>query len=284
MQAGTPVPKKPIVQPQEQPAAPPRNTAAHNDTVIIPTSRPRYTQTERRAMLEEVQRRQAERGRLPARPRPAPRGAFPHLPRQGIRQARLYPGSACPAAPAQQPAAEDARTLQMPAVQPAAPAPQAAPQPKVTAPQPVQTAPQPAAAPAPKHKRTAPANSYKGGRGRAERAHPRRPHPALQPGCRARAGPGPGHRRRTGRPAGADALHRRADPCHLYPHAGCGSLPPDRQPFPPGHLLLYRSAALHSHLCAALRAVRRRSHAAGHLSADPCCGTCHRQAHGIFRA
>ena len=61
MQAGTPVPKKPIVQPQEQPAAPPRNTAAHNDTVIIPTSRPRYTQTERRAMLEEVQRRQAER-------------------------------------------------------------------------------------------------------------------------------------------------------------------------------------------------------------------------------
>ena len=99
MQAGTPVPKKPIVQPQEQPAAPPRNTAAHNDTVIIPTSRPRYTQT---------------------------------------------------------------------AVQPAAPAPQAAPQPKVTAPQPkvtapqpVQTAPQPAAAPAPKHKRTAPANSYK---------------------------------------------------------------------------------------------------------------------------
>ena len=61
MQAGTPVPKKPIAQPQEQPAASPRNTAAHNDTVIIPTSRPRYTQTERRAMLEEVQRRQAER-------------------------------------------------------------------------------------------------------------------------------------------------------------------------------------------------------------------------------
>ena len=71
------------------------------------------------------------------------------------------PAAPAPAAPAQQPAAEDARTLQMPAVQPAAPAPQAAPQPKVTAPQPVQTAPQPAAAPAPKHKRTAPANSYK---------------------------------------------------------------------------------------------------------------------------
>lgn len=52
--------KKPIVQPQAT-AAPARNTAAHSDTVIIPTSRPRYTAAERRAMLEEVQRRQAER-------------------------------------------------------------------------------------------------------------------------------------------------------------------------------------------------------------------------------
>ena len=52
--------KKPIVQPQAA-AAPARNTAAHSDTVIIPTSRPRYTSAERRAMLEEVQRRQAER-------------------------------------------------------------------------------------------------------------------------------------------------------------------------------------------------------------------------------
>ena len=52
--------KKPIVQPQAA-AAPARNTAAHSDTVIIPTSRPRYTAAERRAMLEEVQRRQAER-------------------------------------------------------------------------------------------------------------------------------------------------------------------------------------------------------------------------------
>ena len=52
--------KKPIVQPQAA-AAPARNTAAHSDRVIIPTSRPRYTSAERRAMLEEVQRRQAER-------------------------------------------------------------------------------------------------------------------------------------------------------------------------------------------------------------------------------
>ena len=161
MQAGTPVPKKPIVQPQEQPAAPPRNTAAHNDTVIIPTSRPRYTQTERRAMLEEVQRRQAEREAARQAEARAEEEHFRTYRDREYGKPSFTPAAPAPAAPAQQPAAEDARTLQMPAVQPAAPAPQAAPQPKVTAPQPVQTAPQPAAAPAPKHKRTAPANSYK---------------------------------------------------------------------------------------------------------------------------
>ena len=161
MQAGTPVPKKPIVQPQEQPAAPPRNTAAHNDTVIIPTSRPRYTQTERRAMLEEVQRRQAEREAARQAEARAEEEHFRTYRDREYGKPGFTPAAPAPAAPAQQPAAEDARTLQMPAVQPAAPAPQAAPQPKVTAPQPVQTAPQPAAAPAPKHKRTAPANSYK---------------------------------------------------------------------------------------------------------------------------
>ena len=121
MQAGTPVPKKPIVQPQEQPAAPPRNTAAHNDTVIIPTSRPRYTQTERRAMLEEVQRRQAERE--------AARQAEARAEEEHFRTYRD-------------------REYGKPGFTPAAPAPAAPAQ-------------QPAAAPAPKHKRTAPANSYK---------------------------------------------------------------------------------------------------------------------------
>lgn len=121
MQAGTPVPKKPIVQPQEQPAAPPRNTAAHNDTVIIPTSRPRYTQTERRAMLEEVQRRQAERE--------AARQAEARAEEEHFRTYRD-------------------REYGKPGFTPAAPAPAAPTQ-------------QPAAAPAPKHKRTAPANSYK---------------------------------------------------------------------------------------------------------------------------
>lgn len=121
MQAGTPVPKKPIVQPQEQPAAPPRNTAAHNDTVIIPTSRPRYTQTERRAMLEEVQRRQAERE--------AARQAEARAEEEHFRTYRD-------------------REYGKPGFTPAAPAPAAPAQ-------------QPAAAPAPKHKRAAPANSYK---------------------------------------------------------------------------------------------------------------------------
>ena len=55
MQAGTPVPKKPIVQPQEQPTARPRNTAAHNDTVIIPTSRPRLSAEERAALRQQMQ-------------------------------------------------------------------------------------------------------------------------------------------------------------------------------------------------------------------------------------
>ena len=41
-------PKPSIVQ-QQKPAAPQRNTAAHSDTVIIPTSRPRYTAAERYA-------------------------------------------------------------------------------------------------------------------------------------------------------------------------------------------------------------------------------------------
>lgn len=147
MQTGTAVPQKPIVQPQEQPAAPPRNTAAHNDTVIIPTSRPRYTQAERRAMLEEVQRRQAEREAARQAEARAEEAHFRTYRDREYGNPGFTPAAPAPAAPARQTAAEDTRTLQMPAVQPTAPAPQAAPQ--------------PAAAPAPKHKRTAPCNSYK---------------------------------------------------------------------------------------------------------------------------
>ena len=112
MQAGTPVPKKPIVQPQEQPAAPPRNTAAHNDTVIIPTSRPRYTQTERRAMLEEVQRRQAEREAARQAEARAEEEHFRTYRDREYGKPGFTPAAPAPAAPVQQPAAEDARTLQ----------------------------------------------------------------------------------------------------------------------------------------------------------------------------
>lgn len=96
---GTAAPKKPIVDPQPTQSAPQRNEAAHHNTVITPTSRPRYTAAERRAMLEEVQRRQAEReaarraeaqeeedrfrvyrDREYAAPQPAPKPAAPQKP------------------------------------------------------------------------------------------------------------------------------------------------------------------------------------------------------------
>lgn len=51
--------------PEKQPSAPQQPAPGRSDAArsggIIPTSRPRYTAAERRAMLEEVQRRQAER-------------------------------------------------------------------------------------------------------------------------------------------------------------------------------------------------------------------------------
>lgn len=160
-------PKPSIVQ-QQKLAAPQRNTAAHSDTVIIPTSRPRYTAAERRAMLEEVQRRQAEReaarraeaqeeeshfrtyrdreyGANPAPKPPAPKSAAPAvtaarpadstrtvmLPRDELRTAAKKPA----AAPAPQPA----------------PGTQPAPRPAQT-----QTIQQPAAAPKPTPKPAAP--------------------------------------------------------------------------------------------------------------------------------
>ena len=141
-------PKPSIVQ-QQKPAVPQRNTAAHSDTVIIPTSRPRYTAAERRAMLEEVQRRQAEReaarraeaqeeesrfrtyrdreyGATPAPKPPAPKPAAPAvtaarpadstrtvmLPRDELRTAAKKPAAA-PApqpAPGTQPAPRPAQT------------------------------------------------------------------------------------------------------------------------------------------------------------------------------
>ena len=95
-----------------------------------------------------------------------------------------------------------------------------------------------------------------GGRGRAERAHPRRPYLAVQPRACARPRHGPGHRCRAGRPAGAHALYRLADFGHLHPCAGRGHLPPDKEPLPPRGVLLLRGASLHPYVCFALRTVR----------------------------
>ena len=151
-------PKPSIVQ-QQKPAAPQRNTAAHSDTVIIPTSRPRYTAAERRAMLEEVQRRQAERE--------AARRAEAQEEESRFRtyRDREYGANPAPKAPAPKPAvtaarpADSTRTVMLPrdelrtaAKKPAAaPTPQPAPRPAQT-----QTIQQPAAAQKPTPKPAAP--------------------------------------------------------------------------------------------------------------------------------
>ena len=174
---GTAAPKKPIVDPQPAQPAPQRNEAAHHNTVITPTSRPRYTAAERRAMLEEVQRRQAEReaarraeaqeeeGRFRvyrdreyAAPQPAPKPAAPQK-----------PAAPAPSRPAQaaRPDVEATRTVQIPAAEvPAAPQPAPKPAAPVQPTAPAQPAAVPAhtqaeAAPAPKHtKKSSAARGY----------------------------------------------------------------------------------------------------------------------------
>ena len=174
---GTAAPQKPIVDPQPIQPAPQRNETAHHNTVITPTSRPRYTAAERRAMLEEVQRRQAEReaarraeaqeeeGRFRvyrdqeyAAPQPAPKPAAPQK-----------PAAPAPSHPAQaaRPDVEATRTVQIPAAEvPAAPQPAPKPAAPVQPTAPAQPAAVPAhtqaeAAPAPKHtKKSSAARGY----------------------------------------------------------------------------------------------------------------------------
>lgn len=174
---GTAAPKKPIVDPQPTQPAPQHNEAAHHNTAITPTSRPRYTAAERRAMLEEVQRRQAEReaarraeaqeeeGRFRvyrdqeyAAPQPAPKPAAPQK-----------PAAPAPSHPAQaaRPDVEATRTVQIPAAEvPAAPQPAPKPAAPVQPTAPAQPAAVPAhtqaeAAPAPKHtKKSSAARGY----------------------------------------------------------------------------------------------------------------------------
>ena len=171
-------PKPSIVQ-QQKPAAPQRNTAAHSDTVIIPTSRPRYTAAERRAMLEEVQRRQAERE--------AARRAEAQEEESRFRtyRDREYGANPAPKAPAPKPAvtaarpADSTRTVMLPRdeLRTAAKKPAAAPTPQPApgtqpAPRPAQTqtiqqpaaaqkpTPKPAAPPAAKPKPTGAPRNY----------------------------------------------------------------------------------------------------------------------------
>ena len=121
--------KKPIVQPQAAPA-PKRNEAAHRGSGIIPTSRPRYTAAERRAMLEEVQRRQAEREAARQAEAQAEEDRFRgYRDREYGTNPAAYPPPPIREKPAPKPAVpavDSTRTVQMPkAAKPAAaPAPQ----------------------------------------------------------------------------------------------------------------------------------------------------------------
>ena len=177
-QTAQPAPKSSIVQPAK-PAAPERNAIAHNNTIITPTSRPRYSPAERRAMFEEVQRRQAEReaarqqeARVEEERYKTERRADASRTLSAAEAAQRALGGAARPQPVQrpaQPAVDATRTIQVPRRDLAAAARQqaAATQPAVEptqvlpktapAPQPAHTAqaepaPQPAAAPAPKAK------------------------------------------------------------------------------------------------------------------------------------
>ena len=134
--------------PEKQPGAPQQPAPGRSDAArsggIIPTSRPRYTAAERRAMLEEVQRRQAERDGRPPGGSPGRGGSVPQLPGPGVRQeprghtVRSTPAhSRCPQRARRPAAADETRTISIPkrrtaepaahAVQPPAPAATARP-------------------------------------------------------------------------------------------------------------------------------------------------------------
>lgn len=170
--------------PEKQPA--PGHSDAARSGGIIPTSRPRYTAAERRAMLEEVQRRQAEReaarqaeaqaeeerfrsyrdreyGSSPAAtpsaaPQPTSAASSGQTPIAAdetrtisIPKRRTAEPAAQPPAPAAQPAQQPAQV--MPPVQKAAPAAPAVPAP-------AEHTAHPEPAPAPKSKKASASRSY----------------------------------------------------------------------------------------------------------------------------
>ena len=174
--------------PEKQPAAPQQPASGHSDAArsggIIPTSRPRYTAAERRAMLEEVQRRQAERE--------AARQAEAQAEEERFRSYRdreygSSPAATPSAAPQPPAAADETRTISIPkrrtaepaahAVQPPAPAAQPAQQPTQqpaqvmppvqkaapaapAVPAPAEHTAHPEPAPAPKSKKASASRSY----------------------------------------------------------------------------------------------------------------------------
>lgn len=154
--------------PEKQPDAPQQPAPGHSDAArsggIIPTSRPRYTAAERRAMLEEVQRRQAEREAARQAEAQAEEDRFrSYRDREYGRSPAVTPSAAPQPTPAarssQTPAAADeTRTISIPkrrtaepvahAVQPPVPAAQPAQQPTQVMPPVQKAAPAAPAAPA----------------------------------------------------------------------------------------------------------------------------------------
>ena len=166
MQTGK-APAAPAAPAPEKQPAPGRSDAARSGG-IIPTSRPRYTAAERRAMLEEVQRRQAEREAARQAEAQAEEDRFrSYRDREYGRSPAVTPSAAPQPTPAarsnQTPAAADeTRTISIPkrrtaepaepaahAVQPPAPAAQPAQQPTQVMPPVQKAAPAAPAAPAP---------------------------------------------------------------------------------------------------------------------------------------
>lgn len=157
--------------PEKQPGAPQQPAPGRSDAArsggIIPTSRPRYTAAERRAMLEEVQRRQAEREAARQAEAQAEEDRFrSYRDREYGRSPAVTPSAAPqPAARSNQTpaAADETRTISIPkrrtaepvahAVQPPAPAAPAAPAPAEHTAHPEPT-------PAPKSKKASASRSY----------------------------------------------------------------------------------------------------------------------------
>lgn len=157
--------------PEKQPGAPQQPAPGRSDAArsggIIPTSRPRYTAAERRAMLEEVQRRQAEREAARQAEAQAEEDRFrSYRDREYGMSPAVTPSAAPQPAPAarsgQTPAAADeTRTISIPkrrTTEPVAHAvqPPAAP----AAPAPAEHTAHPEPTPAPKSKKASASRSY----------------------------------------------------------------------------------------------------------------------------